>query len=188
MTQGRSAACRWASYGYPSEAGTICWSQAGCSGRVVRGIDGPLPPSKSGGPGIGGHRVATDGDPMPLTRYRRLFERSRDLICTVDMSGAVLETNPGCTAVLGVAPLRFVGMSVMEFVTPNARARAEALFSALAAGAEYAQDDIEIVSVDGRRGVVDVLAYPIVSHGRTVGAEAVVRDVTERHRLSDALT
>ena len=125
---------------------------------------------------------------LGVDRYRRLVERSHDMILTLDLGGTVTTANPGAERVLGFSPEEIVGTNIMEYIAPGDLERAGALFARIAAGADFVNDEFEHVAKDGRRVFVDVLAYPIVVDGRLVGVEGIGRDVTERHELQEALT
>ncbi len=121
-------------------------------------------------------------------RYRRLIERSNDLILTLDLGGIVTAANPAAQRILGSSPEQIVGTNIMEYVAPGELERAGAIFEQIAAGGEFVCEEVEHVAKDGRPVFLEVSAFPIELDGQLVGIEGIARDVTERRALQDALT
>jgi diguanylate cyclase (GGDEF)-like protein/PAS domain S-box-containing protein len=127
------------------------------------------------------HVVDTD-------RYRRLLDRSRDLIITMDTSGIVEAANPAVERILGVSAEQLVGTSMMDFIAAGDLERAQSVFARIAAGEEVVNVELEHITKGGRRVFLGVSAYPIMADGQIVGMEGIARDVTEQHELQDDLT
>jgi diguanylate cyclase (GGDEF)-like protein/PAS domain S-box-containing protein len=121
-------------------------------------------------------------------RYRRLLDRSRDLIITMDMSGIVEAANPAVERILGVSAEQLVGTSMVDFIAADDLERTESVFARIAAGEEVVNVELEHITKDGRRVFLGVSAYPIMADGQIVGMEGIARDVTEQHELQDDLT
>ena len=120
-------------------------------------------------------------------RYRRLVERSNDMIFFFDPDGITTSVNPATERIMGFAPGESVGTNFMDFVVPGDRERAGALLARLVAGADVTTEELELVANDGHRVFVEVSARPIEIDGQLVGVEGIARDVTERHALQEAL-
>jgi diguanylate cyclase (GGDEF)-like protein/PAS domain S-box-containing protein len=120
-------------------------------------------------------------------RYRRLVERSNDMILTLDPEGIVTTANLAAERILGFSPEEIVGTSIMLYTAPGELERAGALFARIAAGADFVNEEFEHVAKGGHRVFLDVMAYPIVEGGQLVGVEGIARDVSERHALQEAL-
>jgi PAS domain S-box-containing protein len=54
-------------------------------------------------------------------RFRDLVEHSQDLICTHDLEGRILSTNPWAASVLGYAPDEVLRMNFCDFLVPEVR-------------------------------------------------------------------
>ena len=121
-------------------------------------------------------------------RYRRLVERSNDMILTLDLSGTVTSANPGAERMLGFSPEEMAGTNIMDYLAPEERERAGGLFGRIAAGHDHVREEFEHVAKDGRSVFVDVAVYPIEADGQIIGVEGIGRDVTEQHELQEALT
>jgi diguanylate cyclase (GGDEF)-like protein/PAS domain S-box-containing protein len=121
-------------------------------------------------------------------RYRRLVERSYDMILSMDLAGIVTAANPGAERILGFSPEEIVGTNIIEYLAPGERERAGAMFKRIAAGTDFVSEEFEHVAKGGRRVFVEVLAYPIELDGQPVGLEGIGRDVTERRALQDTLS
>jgi PAS domain S-box-containing protein len=121
-------------------------------------------------------------------RYRRLVERSNDLILTMDLGGIVTAANPATQRILGFSPEQIVGTNIMEYVAPGELERAGAIFEQIAAGGELVCEEVEHVAKDGCRVFLEMSTFPIELDGQLVGIEGIARDVIERRALQDALT
>ena len=75
-----------------------------------------------------------------------------------------------------------VGASDAIYVHEPERARMWQVFAATLSG-QRPYRELHFTRKDARRGIATVRAAPITEHTRVVGVLAVVRDVTEEHRL-----
>jgi len=121
-------------------------------------------------------------------RYRRLLDRSRDLIITMDMSGIVGAANPAVERILGVSAEQLVGTNMVDFIAAGDLERAGSVFARIEAGEEVVNVELEHIAKDGHRVFLGMSAYPITGDGQIVGMEGIARNVTEQHELQDELT
>lgn len=115
-------------------------------------------------------------------RYTRLFEIAEDAITTVDATGVLTSVNRALEEVTGRSRADMVGRHFIDFIDPPERAGMWQVLSATLAG-ERPYRELRFTRRDGRRGIATVRAAPIIEHGRVVGALAIIRDVSEEHRL-----
>lgn len=115
-------------------------------------------------------------------RYTPLFEIAEDAIATIDESGVFTSVNRALEEVTGRGRDRMIGRHFIDFVDAPERPGAWQMFTGAMAGQRpYSQ--LRFTRADGRRGIATVRAAPIVEQRHVVGVLAVIRDVTEEHRL-----
>lgn len=115
-------------------------------------------------------------------RYTRLFEIAEDAIATVDEAGILTSVNRALEEVTGRTRDQMVGRHFIDLVDPAERANMWQIFAATISG-ERPYRELRFTRLDGRRGIATVRGAPIVEHERIVGALAIIRDVSEEHRL-----
>jgi PAS domain S-box-containing protein len=122
-------------------------------------------------------------------RYRLLTENANDLVTEMGADGRFKYVSPSVTAVTGYAPDEVVGEVALNFIHPDDRARVQAAFAAALAGPPGWQIEYRLTRKDGR--VIWVEARPTLNRdpatGRSMGVTDVIRDVTERKALEQAL-
>lgn len=115
-------------------------------------------------------------------RYTRLFEIAEDAIATVDAAGVLTSVNKALEEVTGSTRALMVGRHFIDFIDHSERAGMWQVLAATLAG-ERPYRELRFTRRDGRRGIATVRAAPIIEQGRVVGALAIIRDVSEEHRL-----
>jgi diguanylate cyclase (GGDEF)-like protein/PAS domain S-box-containing protein len=113
--------------------------------------------------------------------------RSNDMIFVVDLAGIIRSVNPAAARITGFSSEEMLGTHFGEYVAAADGERADALFARHVAGADVANEEVELVAKDGRRVFLEVSARPIETAGQLLGLEGIARDVTERHELQGAL-
>ena len=115
-------------------------------------------------------------------RYTRLFEIAEDAIATMDESGMLTSVNRALEEVTGGTRQEMIGRHFIDFVDAPERAGMWQVFAAALSG-QRPYCELRFTRSDGRAGMATVRAAPILEHRRVVGVLAVVRDVTDEHRL-----
>ncbi len=120
-------------------------------------------------------------------RYRQLVESSLGLICTHDLNGFVLSTNPAATHALGLAsPAAAGGRRLDEFLAPGVRY----LFNDYLARVQANGMDagmMRVVTAAGEERVWEYRNSLVREPGREPYVLAHARDITERQLAEDAL-
>lgn len=116
------------------------------------------------------------------SRYTRLFEIAEDGIATMDEAGMLTSVNRALEEVTGLTRGQMVGRHFIDFVDAPERAGMWQVF-ALALAGQRPYRELRFTRWDARGGIATVRAAPIIEHKRVVGVLAVVRDVSEEHRL-----
>ena len=112
-----------------------------------------------------------------------LLESVPDALLVADDAGRCVEANASACALLGRAREVVLGTTVVDLAAVDVRARVATLWSALLRDGAL-EAELRIVRPDGRDRVVDVTARANVWPGLHV---TVLRDVTERRRVEEAL-
>jgi PAS domain S-box-containing protein len=120
-------------------------------------------------------------------KFRSIAERSFDCIFTVDMEGRLTYVSPAAKTIVGFTPEELVGKSAFTFLPESETAKAVPLFNRLNSGETLDGVQTEFLRKDGSKVLVEINASPIVKDGRTIGAQGIVRDITERRRMEETL-
>jgi two-component system, cell cycle sensor histidine kinase and response regulator CckA len=120
-------------------------------------------------------------------RYRRLVESSPDAI-VIHVDGKIVFVNEAAVKLGGARTTdEIVGRPLMDFIHPEYRDLVEErIRQATAEGKGLPLIEEKFVRVDGITIDVEVSSIPFTYQGR-VGAQVVIRDITERKRAEEAL-
>lgn len=122
--------------------------------------------------------------------YRRLAERSRDLIIVHNLEGTMLFVNPATERFLGRNASSLVGLNVREVISPQCVADLERR-AARRIGGERSdmRYEIDLVRRDGELTRVEVISTVLSERGTELDDRIllVARDVSERRHTLDAL-
>lgn len=120
-------------------------------------------------------------------RYRDLCENAHDLIYTTDLAGNLLSVNKATERLTGYSRDEAFQMNFADLVTPE---YCEAVGQALArqlGGEGHTAQELEIITKDGRRVLLEASTRLRFSHGKPVGTQSIARDITERKRSEQML-
>ncbi|MDI6749064.1 MAG: ATP-binding protein [Rhodocyclaceae bacterium] len=113
-----------------------------------------------------------------------------DALYLSDQEGIVRFINPAFVELLGWPPERVIGQRghCLFHQPPDARCEAELceILKTVAAGRRYAGEEA-FYRADGTALPVEVVAAPILAHGRYAGSVTVFRDVTQRRETERVL-
>ncbi len=112
-------------------------------------------------------------------RYRALFENANDVVYTLDLCGKFTSVNQAGERIFGHPRGELIGTTFQRLVAP------EYNHSTTAASEAY---EIEIVSGNGRRALLELSTQPIALNGASVGWQGIGRDITERRLLEKQLS
>ena len=120
-------------------------------------------------------------------KFRSIAERSFDCIFTVDVEGRLTYVSPAAKAIVGFTPEELVGKSAFTFLPESETAKAVPLFSRPNSGETLDGVRTEFLRKDGSKVFVEISVSPIVKDGKAIGAQGIVRDITERRRMEETL-
>jgi PAS domain S-box-containing protein len=119
-------------------------------------------------------------------RYRSLFESARDLIITVDLEGNITSAN-NMVLEYGYERNELVGKSVFNLFSEEYWRVFQDYFRKLTEGKPI-EGEFKIKSRQMQRySIVEYRSNPIIQDGKVVGAQVIVRDVTERREIEEKL-
>ena len=113
-------------------------------------------------------------------RYRGLFEKSIDAICTLNASGDYVDVNPSALKLLGIEKSEILGMNVADFVHPEDHGKSAEFLERLKIDGFYQGYEGRVVSKNGDVKHVSVSSIAIVENGELVGSHDILRDVSDR--------
>ncbi|HEY0327824.1 MAG TPA: diguanylate cyclase [Rhodopseudomonas sp.] len=122
------------------------------------------------------------------TRYRLLADNIADVVMLLDRDGKFLYVSPSLQAVLGFNPRRLIGQSCFDYILPADIRAVRRAAARLNNAAETRTASFRTLRADGSQAWVEV-NFKLTASADAGGTElvAVLRDVTERHRMEDEL-
>jgi PAS domain S-box-containing protein len=117
-----------------------------------------------------------------------IVESSNDAIISKSLDGVIQSWNAAAEQLFGFTSEQAVGRHISMVIPSERIAEEEHIISELKAGKRIEHFETERVRSDGGRIFVSLTISPIKDgSGNVVGASKIVRDVTERKRLTDDL-
>ncbi|WP_049766088.1 diguanylate cyclase [Rhodopseudomonas palustris] len=122
------------------------------------------------------------------TRYRLLADNIADVVMLLDRDAKFLYVSPSSQAVLGIEPRRPLGRCCFDFILPADIRSVRRAAARLTDATETRTALFRIVRGDRAQAWVEV-NFKLAASGDPDGHEvvAVLRDVTERHKMEDEL-
>ena len=120
-------------------------------------------------------------------RFRGIAERSFDPIILVDLGGHITYASPSAGRITGYKPEEFIGKSFTEFFQRSKLSVSSKALSEVVKGRVVKGLQLDVVRGDRSTAYVEVNASPIIKGGEVVGAQVIVRDITERRRYVDQI-
>ena len=113
-------------------------------------------------------------------RYRELFENASDLVYTTDLEGRLTSLNRVAEQTIGYSREEATQMSLRQLVDPRHWQRVEETRARLLAGDSAVTVELETMTKDGRRVMLEVKPRLIYKDGKPVAVQGIGRDITGR--------
>ena len=122
-------------------------------------------------------------------RYRQLFDNAADLIAVVDTMGRFADMNKRFTEESEYSKEEMLGKNVITSGIVNAPSAAKIAFHLPRIIAGHGAPILEVDGVKKSGGIVnyELRAVPVKKDGRIVGAQAILRNITERKEIEERL-
>jgi PAS domain S-box-containing protein len=119
-------------------------------------------------------------------KYRNIFESLSDVYYRTDREGMIIEISPSVWARAGYDPEEVIGHPVTDFYRdPSARKEFTQKLKETGSVNDY---ELQLLAKDGRVIEVSVSSHIVFDdEGHPVGVEGVLRDITARKRVEEAL-
>ena len=119
--------------------------------------------------------------------YRRLVESAPDAICTVDLRGYITSVNQKVIQSTGLPREELVGKHITQlgFITPDYRTMLQKMLPSVLKGKLPGPFNVRTRRGDGSHIFSEVQISPLKENGKTIGFQAISRDITERQRVED---
>lgn len=120
-------------------------------------------------------------------QFRDLFENANDLIYTHDLEGNITSLNRAGEIITGYSRSEANKVNIADVVAPEFLDLARSMTARKVDGDAPTSYEVEIITKDGQRVMLDLSTRLIVSNGVPVGVQGLGRDITEKRKAEAAL-
>src|SRR6266550_3355420 len=113
----------------------------------------------------------------------RLVENASDLIYVIDLQGNFTSINRAAQRISGYTRAEALKMNIAQLVASEYLESARQMIQKALRGEPATTSDLEIVTKDGRRVMLEISHRLFLENGIPRGTHAIARDITERRRL-----
>jgi len=115
-------------------------------------------------------------------RFRKIAQRSFDMIFICHADRGVTYVSPAVTRILGYTPEEMTGRRCSDYLSEKARTGWQEMLHRVARGESVEGLLVEFRRSDGRIAVIEMNGSPVVEEGKVTGVQVVGRDVSDRKR------
>ncbi|HMT06763.1 MAG TPA: PAS domain S-box protein [Pyrinomonadaceae bacterium] len=120
-------------------------------------------------------------------QFRDLFENANDLIYTHDLDGNITSLNRAGEIITGYTREEALRVNISQVVAPEFLDKARQMTSEKLRGKTPTSYEVDILTKDGQRVLLDLSTRLIMSNGVPVGVQGLGRDITARRRAESKL-
>ena len=137
---------------------------------------------------ISKHTLAEEALRESEARYRVIVESAQDIIYSTDLTGRFVYANPNALRATGYSEQEIIGTKYLDLIPEYFRKRAELFYrSQVKTNRASTYFEFPTVRKDGKEIWLGQIVQVIKREGKTVGIQAIARDVTERRRIEEEL-
>jgi PAS domain S-box-containing protein len=119
-------------------------------------------------------------------KYRVIVERNWDAVVTFDAKGRITYASPAIHLMTGHLPAEVEGKTFDNFLQKEDAQRNIQYVQAVLRGEAFESQEMKIVRNDGSICYAEINSSPIFDEsGLVTGAQAIIRDVSERHKYAE---
>jgi len=131
---------------------------------------------------------AIDSWKASQVRYRSLFEQSNDAVFILDLEGNHVQVNQRASEMMGYRPEEIIGLSYRDMVIAQQHDRSDNVLQRLLSGEQVRPYERTFRHKDGHAIPTEVNVDMVRNdNGKPVYIQSIVRDITERKRMEQAL-
>ena len=121
--------------------------------------------------------------------YKNIVERSPDGIITLDLEGMVTSCNIAAATQVGFSKEELIGKTYTEIGLFENKdiPRYQAMFTSTLQDEAVEPLEINLIRKDGSSFFAEIRINPLKENGRTIGVQAITRDVTEQKQAEEKL-
>ncbi len=121
------------------------------------------------------------------SKDRNLFENANDAICVLDSDYRYKEVNKKAVEMFGYSRKELLNMSILDILPPEQIPRSKIELDKLKNRGSYEKFVGKIRTKDGRLIDVEVNSSVIIEGDKVTGSMDIIRDITERRKMEEAL-
>ena len=123
-----------------------------------------------------------------LAEVAAIVESSEDAILSKDLNGIITSWNTGATHIMGYTAEEMIGASILKLIPEELHSDETLIIGKIRAGERIEHFETVRLTKDGRRLNVSLTVSPVKDrHGKVIGASKILRDISDRKRIEEAL-
>lgn len=121
-------------------------------------------------------------------KYQELFEKTSDIVYTMDFQGNFTSVNPVVEKILGYKFEELSNLNMVDYISPETNKLAtEYISKKLRGEAENTTYEVDFIKKDGTYTTFEINSFLRYIDGKPSEVFGIARDITERKRLNETL-